>query len=280
MVETSWTEIQTERLRALDGSQDQLSRRFREPEERDRAFQDLEGSLVRERKRELEEMRRSRGRPGLCRLESTLANALVEAGFVQVTTPTILSRGLLERMGVTEAHDLFDQVFWLDAKRCLRPMLAPHLYYVVKDLLRLWDTPVGIFEIGSCFRRESRGAHHSPEFTMLNLCEFGLPIEDRPGRIRELAELVTKAAGVREYRLEEAESSVYGRTLDVIRSDGLELGSGAMGPHPLDHAWKITEPWVGIGFGLERLLMAAKGSDSIGRMGRSLSSLDGITLKL
>lgn len=280
MVETSWTEIQTERLRALDGSQDQLSRRFREPEERDRAFQDLEGSLVRERKRELEEMRRRRGRPGLCRLEGTLANALVEVGFVQVTTPTILSRGLLERMGVTEAHDLFDQVFWLDERRCLRPMLAPHLYYVVKDLLRLWDKPVGIFEIGSCFRRESGGGHHSPEFTMLNLCEFGLPIEDRPGRIRELAELVTKAAGVREYRLEEAESSVYGRTLDVVRSDGLELGSGAMGPHPLDHAWKITEPWVGIGFGLERLLMAAKGSDSIGRMGRSLSSLDGITLKL
>jgi pyrrolysyl-tRNA synthetase-like protein len=279
-VETTWTEIQTERLRALDASRAQLSQRFKEPEERDRAFQDLEGSLVRERKRELEEMRRSVGRPGLCRLEGALEETLVGAGFVQVTTPTILSRGLLERMGVTAAHELFDQVFWLDEKRCLRPMLAPHLYYVVKDLLRLWDKPVGIFEIGSCFRKESQGAHHSPEFTMLNLCEFGLPMEDRLGRIRELAELVTRAAGVGEYRLEEAESTVYGETVDVLRPDGLELGSGAMGPHPLDHAWRITETWVGIGFGLERLLMAAKGRDSIGRMGRSLSSLDGITLKL
>jgi len=280
MVETSWTEIQTERLRALDASRAQLSRRFREPEERDRAFQELEGSLVRERKRELEAFRRGPGRPGLCRLEGTLANALVEAGLVQVTTPTILSRGLLERMGVTEAHDLFDQVFWLDEKRCLRPMLAPHLYYVVKDLLRLWDKPVGIFEIGSCFRKESGGAHHAPEFTMLNLCEFGLPGEDRSGRIRELAELVTRAAGVREYRLEEAQSTVYGETMDVVGPGGLELGSGAMGPHPLDHAWRIAETWVGIGFGLERLLMAANGRDTIGRMGRSLSFLDGITLKL
>jgi phenylalanyl-tRNA synthetase alpha chain len=183
-------------------------------------------------------------------------------------------------MGVTERHDLFNQVFWLDRDRCLRPMLAPHLYYVIKDLLRLWERPMGIFEIGSCFRKESQGARHSTEFTMLNLCEFGLPEEDRRGRIRELADLVTRAAGVDDYRLEEERSTVYGETLDVVSTDGLELGSGAMGPHPLDHAWRITDPWVGIGFGLERLLMAVKGCDSIGKMGRSLSYLDGIPLNI
>ena len=48
----------------------------------------------------------------------------------------------------------------------------------------------------------------------------------------------------------------------------------------LDRAWGIAEPWVGIGFGIERLLMVAKGSRSLGRMGRSLSYLDGIRLNL
>jgi phenylalanyl-tRNA synthetase alpha chain len=99
-------------------------------------------------------------------------------------------------------------------------------------------------------------------------------------RIQELVETVVTAAGIEEYRLEEETSSVYGETVDVVNADGLELGSGAMGPHSLDHAWRVTEPWVGLGFGLERLLMAIRGADSIGGMGRSLSSLDGIPLKL
>jgi len=279
-VETTWSEIQTKRLKALDADQTQLSERFEGQAQRDRAFLKLEGVLAKVCRKELEEMRRVHGRPGLCRLETNLVETLVREGFVQVTTPTILSRGLLAKMGVTETHDLFTQIFWLDRDRCLRPMLAPHLYYVIKDLLRLWEKPVGIFEVGSCFRKDSEGARHSNEFTMLNLCEFGLPEEDRSRRIREMADLVTRAAGIDEYRMEEDESTVYGETVDVVSTDGLELGSGAVGPHPLDHAWRITDPWVGIGFGLERLLMTARGGDSIGRMGRSLAYLDGITLNI
>ena len=95
-----------------------------------------------------------------------------------------------------------------------------------------------------------------------------------------MADLVTRAAGIDEYRMEEEESTVYGGTVDVVSTDGLELGSGAVGPHPLDHAWRITDPWVGIGFGLERLLMTVRGGDSIGKMGRSLAYLDGITLNI
>ena len=279
-METSWSEIQTKRLKALDADQTQLSARFEDQTQRDRAFQKLEGALAKKRKNDLEEMRKIYGRPGLCRMESSLVETLVQAGFVQVITPTILSRGLLAKMGVTETHDLFKQIFWLDKDRCLRPMLAPHLYYVIKDLLRLWEKPVGIFEIGSCFRKESQGARHSSEFTMLNLCEFGLPQEERSQRIREMADLVTRAAGIEEYRLEKEESTVYGETVDVMSLDGLELGSGAMGPHPLDRAWRITDTWVGIGFGLERLLMTVRGGDSIGRMGRSLAYLDGVTLNI
>jgi pyrrolysyl-tRNA synthetase-like protein len=276
----TWSKIQTMRLKALDADPAHLSQRFEDKTERDRAFQELEGTLAKMRKRDLEEMRTIHGRPGLCRLETKLVETLVGKGFVQVTTPTILSRGLLAKMGVAETHDLFNQIFWLDKDRCLRPMLAPHLYYVIKDLLRLWEKPVGIFEVGSCFRKDSQGAQHSNEFTMLNLCEFGLPEEDRTPRAREMADLVTQAAGIDDYRLEEEESTVYGRTMDVVSVDGLELGSGAMGPHPLDHAWRITDPWVGIGFGLERLLMTKRGGDSIGRVGRSIAYLDGIPLSL
>jgi len=279
-VKTTWSKIQTKRLKALDADQTQLSQRFEGQNQRDRAFLKLEGALAKLRKKELEEMRLVHGRPGLCRLETKLVETLVREGFVQVATPTILSRGLLAKMGVTETHDLFTQIFWLDRDRCLRPMLAPHLYYVVKDLLRLWEKPVGIFEVGSCFRKDSQGARHSNEFTMLNLCEFGLPEEDRSRRVREMADLVTGAAGIDEYRLKEEESTVYGQTVDVLSIDGLELGSGAVGPHALDHAWRITDPWVGIGFGLERLLMTVKGADSIGKMGRSLAYLDGITLNI
>jgi pyrrolysyl-tRNA synthetase-like protein len=279
-METSWSEIQTKRLKALDADQTQLSARFEDQTQRDRAFQKLEGALAKKRKNDLEEMRKIYGRPGLCRMESSLVETLVQAGFVQVITPTILSRGLLAKMGVTDTHDLFKQIYWLDKDRCLRPMLAPHLYYVIKDLLRLWEKPVGIFEIGSCFRKESQGARHSSEFTMLNLCEFGLPEEERSQRIREMADLVTRAAGIEEYRLEKEESTVYGETVDVMSLDGLELGSGAMGPHPLDRAWRITDTWVGIGFGLERLLMTVRGGDSIGKMGRSLAYLDGVTLNI
>ena len=65
-------------------------------------------------------------------------------------------------------------------------MLAPHLYYVLKDLLRLWEKPVRIFEIGSCFRKESRGARHSNEFTMLNLVEMGLAEDKRQARLETL----------------------------------------------------------------------------------------------
>jgi phenylalanyl-tRNA synthetase alpha chain len=53
-----------------------------------------------------------------------------------------------------------------------------------------------------------------------------------------------------------------------------------MGPHVLDRAWQITDAWVGIGFGLERLLMVAEKSQSLGKMGRSLAYLDGIRLNI
>jgi phenylalanyl-tRNA synthetase alpha chain len=53
-----------------------------------------------------------------------------------------------------------------------------------------------------------------------------------------------------------------------------------MGPHPLDRPWKINETWVGIGFGLERLLMTTENTRNLAKFGRSLAYLDGIRLNL
>ena len=76
--------------------------------------------------------------------------------------------------------------------------------------------------------------------------------------------------------------AVKRRGLDVVGVEpkGLELGSGAMGPHPLDNAWKINETWVGIGFGVERLLMAKDKSNTLGKYTKSLTRLDGVRLNL
>jgi phenylalanyl-tRNA synthetase alpha chain len=158
-------------------------------------------------------------------------------------------------------------------------MLAPHLYSLLVDLLRVWEKPVRIFEVGSCFRRETQGARHAAEFTMLNLCEMGLPADGCRARLEELAALLMRAAGIREYALQSEDSVVYGQTVDLVAGD-LELGSAAIGPHELDRPWKISEPWVGIGLGLERLVMAAEGGDSLARWGRSLTHLDGRPLRL
>ena len=138
----TWTEIQHARLIELAAAECELDRRFDAPAERDKAFQQLEKQLVKIQRRKLQQLRDGHRRPGLCRLESRLVEVLVQNNFVQVATPTILSKGLLARMSIGDDHPLAAQIFWLDKERCLRPMLAPHLYYVLKDLLRIWEKPV------------------------------------------------------------------------------------------------------------------------------------------
>jgi phenylalanyl-tRNA synthetase alpha chain len=277
----NWTDVQRNRLVELDTDAMTLARTFDDADQRNQAFQALEKERVANHRRHLEALHRGHRRPRLCRLETVLVDRLVSHGFVQVATPILMSRGLLGKMSISADHPLFQQVYWVDRDKCLRPMLAPHLYYVMKDLLRLWERPVSIFEVGPCFRKETDGARHAAEFTMLNLCEFGLPEDQRRQRLETLAGLIMDGAGIDNFRLETETSAVYGSTVDVVSgADGLELGSGAMGPHSLDRAWRITDTWVGIGFGLERLLMAAEGGTNLSRFGRSLSYLDGIRLNI
>ncbi|MEN8246709.1 MAG: pyrrolysine--tRNA(Pyl) ligase large subunit [Thermodesulfobacteriota bacterium] len=280
MKKITWTEIQSNRLKALGADPHTLERGFDTPLERDQLFQKMEKQLVKSHRARLEELRTDKFRPGICELESRLVRALTDQGFVQVATPIIMSRGLLAKMSVDEDHALSSQVYWLEKSKCLRPMLAPHLYFVLKDLLRLWERPVRIFEVGPCFRKESQGARHASEFTMLNLVEMGTPLAQRQERLKALAAVVMDAAGIETYDFEFESSEVYGETMDVVAPGDVEVASGAIGPHTLDKAWKITENWVGIGFGLERLLMVKEGSHNLGSVGRSLTYLDGVPLNI
>ncbi len=276
-----WTESQLKRLKELKAGSNAINRDFQDTGERNKAFLILEKELVRVQRTLIQQFQGTNDLPVLCALEDTLSKTLIEHDFSRVVTPTIMSRGLLERMSITEDHPLFSQVFWLGSDRCMRPMLAPHLYYVLVDLLRLWEHPVRIFEIGMCYRKETKGARHAGEFTMLNLVEMGTKPADRKERLKELADLITSAAGIKDYHLDREESAVYGDTIDVVAGEeNLELGSAAFGPNPLDKSWRIDVPWVGIGFGLERLLMVSKDSTSIAPWKRSLTYLNGIKLNI
>jgi phenylalanyl-tRNA synthetase alpha chain len=273
-----WSPVQRRRLEELQAA-DERERSFAGEAQRDATFQELEKRLVKARRAELAALQEKARPPALCRLERKLADLLAEFGFTQVVTPTLMSRGMLAKMGIRAGHPLHDKIFWVDERRCLRPMLAPHLYSLLVDLLRVWEKPVRIFEAGSCFRRETQGAKHAAEFTMLNLCEMGLPAERCRARLEALAAGLMRAAGIEGWTLQSEDSMVYGQTVDLVAA-GVELGSAAIGPHELDRPWKITEPWVGIGLGLERLVMVAEGGESLARWGRSLTHLDGRPLRV
>lgn len=281
MSKIGWTDIQIKRLRELDADSEAMSALFDTQEERNHSYQALEKRLVKFEKSRLNDFLTTQLQPKIYKLECRLTTLLNQQGFSRVTTPTIISKSQLAKMSIDDQHPLFGQVFWINPKQCLRPMLAPNLYPIMYELARLGTRPIRFFEIGPCFRKESDSAQHNIEFTMLNLVEMGLPEDERQERLVELGQLVADAAGLKDYEFEKESSSVYGDTIDIVGGPNkLEIASGAMGPHPLDSAWRITDTWVGLGFGLERMVMVTEGSDSIGRWGKSLAYLDGIRLNI
>jgi pyrrolysyl-tRNA synthetase-like protein len=279
MSQITWTDIQFKRLKELNAGPDAMASAFESHDARNRAYQIVEKQLVKREKLRLDDFLTRQLQPKLCELETHLTEVLNQEGFSRVTTPTIISKTQLAKMSIDEQHPLFDQMFWISDKQCLRPMLAPNLYRIMYELARLGKRPIRFFEIGPCFRKESDSAQHNAEFTMLNLVEMGLPEDDRDKRLKALGQLIADAAGLTEVAFEKESSAVYGDTLDIVcGADRLEIASGAMGPHPLDAAWRITDTWVGLGFGLERMVMIAEGSDTIKKWGKSLTYLDGIRL--
>lgn len=272
-----FTDTQKQRLAELDAAQEAEAQLFGTAAERDRSFKELSTTLARKNRERLQRLNEVTRRPALRIMESQIVELLTREGFVEVCTPTTVSKGMLVKMDITENHPLWQQIYRLENGACLRPMLAPNLYYLLGRLGRLWPRPIRLFEIGQCFREESKGAKHLSEFTMVNIAEMG--IEGSAGsRLREIARIVMDGIGL-DYQLVEETSEVYGATLDVT-VQGVEIASGAVGPHPLDAHWNITENWAGLGFGLERIVMMKEGFHNIRRVGRSLMYIDGARLNI
>lgn len=273
-----FTEAQANRLTELGVRRQEIQVEFQSVKEREQEFKKREKELVKINRDKLLKLTKEDRQPKLQALQKKLSETLIREGFLQVTTPTIISRKALEKMSIDSSNPLSEQVFWLDKKQCLRPMLAPNLYEVSYKMFPYSEMPLKIFEIGSCFRKESEGKKHLKEFTMLNLVEWGTDEDERIARLKELAQIVLESAGIEDFMFEEEDSTVYGLGLDVVGADGLELASTSMGPHPLDVNWKINTTWVGLGFGLERLLMNRENEEGIHRFSRSTTFLDGALL--
>jgi phenylalanyl-tRNA synthetase alpha chain len=271
-----WTSSQTQRIREL-GGQIEETEEFISDEARERAFSVMVEKLQAHHRRQIRELAASPRRHPLAELESSLANMLVGNGFIEVKTPTMISYEALKKMGITKEHPLYEQVFWLDEKRCLRPMLAPNLYYLMRQLKRNVKMPLRLFEIGTCYRKESHGNSHLEEFTMLNLVELK-PDLDATEQLKKHIVSVMDVTGLK-YELVPCESDVYVSTIDV-EVNGVEVASGAVGPHILDKAHGIMDPWSGVGFGLERLLLMKSGELNIKKVGRSLIYLNGARIDI
>ena len=270
----TFTDPQIQRLREY-GDDGRNDRTFETEQQRDRAFSRLMSEYRSENERGITELLAHPRHHRLLELELKLSEALIAEGFTEVRTPTIISKAELAKMTITEDHPLYRQVFFIDGKRALRPMHAPNLYRVMRDLRDHTDGPVKIFEIGSCFRAESHSNDHLEEFTMLNLVDMG-PQGDTVEKLKHYIDIVMKAVGL-EYELVDEESDVYRQTIDVMVG-GEEVCSAAVGPHVLDPAHDVDEPWCGAGFGLERLIMMRDGDGSVRRTGRGISYLNGFRI--
>jgi len=265
-----FTRSQIQRLKEF-GDEDHDTE-FGSAEEREKAFSEIFSKLTSKNDALVRRMMSYPERHSLSMLEHSIAEMLTKKGFIEVRTPSIISKAALEKMTVTKGSELYKQVFQIDDRRCLRPMLAPNLYFVMHKLRKRTDGPVRIFEIGACFRKEKGGNGHLEEFTMLNLVELG-PEGDPTDRLMEHISAVMGTTGLN-YGTVTEYSGVYKETLDVT-VNGSEVASGAVGPHPLDAMHDIREPWCGIGFGLERLLAEMMKKSNIRKAGKSLVYLNG-----
>ena len=277
----AFTITQQQRLTELGADIETIERLFADEATRNTVFKQIEVEHTKRNRQKLKRLLSETRVTEAFRIEQALSDWLTgEEGFTRVATPTIISAQALDNMTITAENPLREQVYWLDEKHCLRPMLAPNLYIVMRDLRKIAGGPVRIFEAGSCFRKESQGAEHMNEFTMLNLVELASVADgEQMARLESLAHAAMEAAGIEQYELVTEKSAVYGETLDIV-SDGVEIASGSYGPHPLDANWGVFDTWVGLGIGIERAALVKGRYRTIKRVGRSVAFLDGAPLQL
>lgn len=242
----------------------------------DLSFKELESLLVSRRKEDLQQMYEEDRENYLGKLERTITKFFVDRGFLEIKTPIVIPAEYVERMGINSDIELSKQVFRLDKNLCLRPMLAPTLYNCLRKFDNVLSDPVKIFEIGPCYRKESDGKEHLEEFTMLNFCQMGSGCtrENLESIIKEFLDFLDI-----EFEIVGDSCMVYGDTLDVMHGD-LELSSAVVGPVPMDRDWGIDKPWIGAGFGLERLLKVKHAFKNIKRGSRAESYYNGIPTKI
>lgn len=239
-------------------------------------FEELEAEMVAERKAALVEIYENSREHMLAKLERDISAFLISKGFIEIKSSILIPEEYIIRMGIDKDADLSEQIFRTDDGQCLRPMLAPVLYNYLRRFGKVMPDPLKIFEIGPCYRKESDGSSHLEEFTMVNFCQMG------DGSTREnLVQLIDEFLTYLDisYELEGEESMVYGATVDVMHGD-LELSSAVVGPVPMDMDWGIDKPWIGAGFGLERLLKAKYNFKNIKRGSRSEFYYNGIYTNL
>nr|2E3C_A Chain A, Pyrrolysyl-tRNA synthetase [Methanosarcina mazei]2ZCE_A Chain A, Pyrrolysyl-tRNA synthetase [Methanosarcina mazei]2ZIN_A Chain A, Pyrrolysyl-tRNA synthetase [Methanosarcina mazei]2ZIO_A Chain A, Pyrrolysyl-tRNA synthetase [Methanosarcina mazei]3VQV_A Chain A, Pyrrolysine--tRNA ligase [Methanosarcina mazei]3VQX_A Chain A, Pyrrolysine--tRNA ligase [Methanosarcina mazei]3VQX_B Chain B, Pyrrolysine--tRNA ligase [Methanosarcina mazei]3VQX_C Chain C, Pyrrolysine--tRNA ligase [Methanosa len=264
------TKSQTDRLEVLLNPKDEISLNSGKP------FRELESELLSRRKKDLQQIYAEERENYLGKLEREITRFFVDRGFLEIKSPILIPLEYIERMGIDNDTELSKQIFRVDKNFCLRPMLAPNLYNYLRKLDRALPDPIKIFEIGPCYRKESDGKEHLEEFTMLNFCQMG------SGCTREnLESIITdflNHLGI-DFKIVGDSCMVYGDTLDVMHGD-LELSSAVVGPIPLDREWGIDKPWIGAGFGLERLLKVKHDFKNIKRAARSGSYYNGISTNL
>ncbi|MDD1776250.1 MAG: hypothetical protein LUP94_02730 [Candidatus Methanomethylicus sp.] len=275
--DTGFTVSQRQRLTELGAEQKALERRFGSEMEREEEFKRLSKTLTRKNIAAIGDYVDRRRKPLERIIEEKLRAAAIELGFSEVVTPIIVPKSFIEGMGITSRDPLWRQIIWIDDRQCLRPMLAPNLYTVMGKLLD-FVRPVRIFEIGQCFRLDTKGPLHLEEFTMLNMVELAPEGNNNKDRLLSYIKMMMNATGL-EYEIVSESSEVYGTTLDV-NVKGTEVASAAIGPLPMDANWGICEPWIGVGFGLERLAMFSGGYNTASKVGRSLIYLDGSRLSV
>jgi pyrrolysyl-tRNA synthetase len=266
----AFTRSQLDRLEALLSPGEKISLN------EEISFGKLESELLTRRKGDLQRIYAKEQENYLGKLERDITKFFVERGFLEIKSPILIPVEYVERMGIDSDTELSKQVFRIDRNLCLRPMLAPNLYNYLRKFDNVLPDPIKIFEIGPCYRKESDGKEHLEEFTMLNFCQMGSGCtrESLEAIIREFLDYLEI-----DFEIIGDSCMVYGDTLDVMHGD-LELSSAVVGPIPLDREWGIDKPWMGAGFGLERLLKVKHKFKNIKRAARSESYYNGISTSL
>jgi pyrrolysyl-tRNA synthetase len=269
--DAGFTQSQKDRIVSLLGPDEMIS--FSKEK---RSFQELEVTLINKRKEDLREVYEDSRENLLGKLERQITEFFVDRGFMEIKSPILIPFEYMERMGVGEDTKLSQQIFRVDENMCLRPMLAPGLYNYLYKFDKVLPDPIRIFEIGPCYRKESDGKSHLEEFTMLNFCQMGSKCtrENLILLIQDFLDFLNI-----EHEIVSDNCMVYGETIDVLHKD-MELSSAVVGPIPQDIDWGINKPWMGAGFGLERLLKVMHNFKTIKRAARCENYYNGISTNL